>query len=124
MSQVYANSILTISATKSSGSEDGFLEDRAITEVELGTYQTSDEGEYRSLGLCVYQHGHSMLGPLNDRAWTLQERFLSPAILHYTTTGMVWECKSLCILETGQLEGSNPILKAIQLTDSTDAESY
>lgn len=32
-------------------------------------------------------------GPLNVRGWTLQERELSPRILHYTKDQVLWECR-------------------------------
>jgi Heterokaryon incompatibility protein (HET) len=31
--------------------------------------------------------------PLSRRAWTYQERILSPRILHYTSTMLFWECR-------------------------------
>jgi hypothetical protein len=31
---------------------------------------------------------------LSTRAWTLQERLLSPRIIHYTTHELVWECRT------------------------------
>jgi serine/threonine protein kinase len=34
--------------------------------------------------------------PLSQRAWTLQERILSPRILHLSSTSMAWACNSLC----------------------------
>jgi hypothetical protein len=37
---------------------------------------------------------------------------------------MVWECRSLCAKESGQTEATNPILKSMELTDSTDSEAY
>lgn len=32
--------------------------------------------------------------PLNCRGWTLQERDLSPRILHFTSRQLIWECRS------------------------------
>ncbi|KAF4420111.1 HET-domain-containing [Fusarium acutatum] len=31
-------------------------------------------------------------GPLTDRGWVFQERILSPRVLHFTKTQVVWEC--------------------------------
>jgi Heterokaryon incompatibility protein (HET) len=39
--------------------------------------------------------------PLNSRAWTLQERILSPRILHYGTDQMYWECRECLLAEDG-----------------------
>jgi len=35
-----------------------------------------------------------LAGPLNQRAWTLQERPLSIRVLHYTTQQIIFECRS------------------------------
>lgn len=44
---------------------------------------------------------HSVdLCPLNRRAWVLQERLLSPRILHYSRTQLFWECKTAKACET------------------------
>jgi hypothetical protein len=32
--------------------------------------------------------------PINSRAWTLQERFLPPAVLHFLTDSTCWECRT------------------------------
>jgi len=39
--------------------------------------------------------------PLNSRGWTLQERLLSPRIVHYTTDQMYWECENSFFCEEG-----------------------
>lgn len=39
--------------------------------------------------------------PLNKRAWTLQERLLSPRTLHYGSQEMYWECQHCVLCEDG-----------------------
>jgi hypothetical protein len=39
--------------------------------------------------------------PLSRRAWTTQERMLSPRTLHYGTDQMYWECKEVLSAEDG-----------------------
>jgi Heterokaryon incompatibility protein (HET) len=39
-------------------------------------------------------------GPLSDRAWAFQENALSTRILHYTQSGLIWECRSELLSET------------------------
>jgi serine/threonine protein kinase len=34
--------------------------------------------------------------PWSQRAWTFQERVLSPRILHFSSTSMAWECSGSC----------------------------
>ena len=38
--------------------------------------------------------------PLNPRAWALQERLISPRILHYSRTQLFWECAQTRACET------------------------
>lgn len=46
---------------------------------------------------------------LSSRAWALQERLLSPRILHYTKTQLFWECKESKACESSP----KPLLKVI-----------
>lgn len=41
------------------------------------------------------------LEPLTSRGWTLQERLLSPRVLHFTREQMYWECKRCFVSEDG-----------------------
>jgi len=41
--------------------------------------------------------------PLNKRAWTLQERLLSPRTLHYGSQEMYWECQYCVLCEDGAM---------------------
>jgi len=40
-------------------------------------------------------------GPSADRAWVVQERLLSPRILHYTKRQLYWECQHCILAENG-----------------------
>jgi hypothetical protein len=42
--------------------------------------------------------------PLNERAWTLQERLFAPRIIHYTNQQMIWQCKSCMASEDNQYD--------------------
>ena len=48
-------------------------------------------------------------GPLSSRGWTLQERELSPRILHYTKDQVLWECRECTASEASpKLEPKSP----------------
>ena len=48
-------------------------------------------------------------GPLSSRGWTLQERELSPRILHYTKDQVLWECRECTASEVSpELEPKSP----------------
>lgn len=52
-------------------------------------------------------------GPLNKRAWILQERVLPRAILYFSRTQLYWECRSRHYAEDGDSQPVHPLLKYI-----------
>ncbi|KAE8450587.1 hypothetical protein EG329_005931 [Mollisiaceae sp. DMI_Dod_QoI] len=102
MRHVYENSLLTISATASSDSNEGFLNHHSpLSERDLGRLQKSD----RSWHL---------------RGWTFQERILPRAVLHYMADEMMWECNSACMGESKPGQGfpssvKRDLIETIQL---------
>ncbi|KAH7319131.1 heterokaryon incompatibility protein-domain-containing protein [Rhexocercosporidium sp. MPI-PUGE-AT-0058] len=113
MSHIYENCTLTISATKSSKCESGFLQARENLEQDIGAYL---DGFKRSLFVRVAQSNvHQIQGPLNYRGWTFQERFLSPAVLHFTDDGIYWECRSMCVNDSGATLSCSSELKAMSI---------
>lgn len=54
------------------------------------------KGMYDLSGIGYYSwEGDVASGAVNQRAWVLQERILSPRVLHYTSTQIYWECTEL-----------------------------
>jgi hypothetical protein len=49
-----------------------------------------------------YIRPHVSYIPLNERAWTLQERVLSCHIIHFAEQQIVWQCKTCALSEDGQ----------------------
>jgi hypothetical protein len=101
MCDVYGNAHLTIAATKSKDSSEGFLRPRSesfYTEIPfLGGEVPGNvsifpmpnshvEAPYRILDLDE--------DPLSTRAWAFQERYLSPRTLHFAHAQMYFECES------------------------------
>ena len=95
MSRVYSNSVLTIAALWGDNSHTGCY-------VERNPLITEDcrIGEWKH-GEVVVRSGDQQRGrcltavkpkPLLDRAWVLQERFLSPRTLYYGLWELFWEC--------------------------------
>lgn len=75
MSKIYRDSILTIAA---------------IDVIE--PTETCLNGPVHVGG----NHGMRPLGCLDSRAWVVQEQLLSPRVVSYTTSGLFWDCTSLC----------------------------
>ncbi|KAH7067808.1 hypothetical protein FB567DRAFT_599457 [Paraphoma chrysanthemicola] len=97
MEDVFSSAYLTLSATRSAGIDDGFLQPRA----ERSCY--SVDVPFESGGVAGSSKIH-LCGPIDDfkrdveqselskRGWVFQERALSRRIIHFTETQTYWEC--------------------------------
>lgn len=111
MASIYQNAYLTLAATKARSSEEG-LYNAANKFDAIPLSALAKNGRIQSV-LCRravhhwYQGEHSPGSmtrwlfapvfvskhfPLLDRAWVLQERLLSPRILHFGPAELLWEC--------------------------------
>ncbi|KAH7077646.1 heterokaryon incompatibility protein-domain-containing protein [Paraphoma chrysanthemicola] len=97
MAEIYANSTLTLSAAHSSDSRGGCFVTTPYrlsqTRWSLVDQATNEEYELYSRVDSI-GHGH-FIGrslPLLTRGWALQERLLSPRVVHFTVSELVWEC--------------------------------
>ena len=100
MWEVYSNSYLNLSATASSNSREGLFRARnslttqpCIVKVCQGhsslaadTYYCYNETEWER---------YVNKAPVNTRAWVVQERLLSPRVLHFSEDQYFWECFEL-----------------------------
>jgi hypothetical protein len=116
MASVYKNAAITIAASSSENSMDGFLSKRIrpylpkdslhipILNGEKGTVYLSAE---------AYEPEH----PLDKRGWTLQEFMLSSRMLIFSDYELLWQCKEVDLQGvTGRgLEYQQP-LEALPLT--------
>ncbi|TVY75726.1 hypothetical protein LSUE1_G007157 [Lachnellula suecica] len=89
MGSIYKNATITIAATCSPSSKEGFLKPREFGKVALPLATGSQE---RTLWVCTER----MLfpeEPLHTRGWTLQESVLSRRILYYESKCLYWQCQ-------------------------------
>ncbi|KIX95821.1 uncharacterized protein Z520_08529 [Fonsecaea multimorphosa CBS 102226] len=102
MGDIYQNAFCTLAATAAADGSRGFFSHRdarvvspcAIPVVPKG----GDGGEKRSIYYCVDHEDWAKnvsQGPLNGRSWVLQERLLSPRVLHFGADQLYWECSGL-----------------------------
>jgi len=106
MCNIYENSQLTIAATSAPNATAGlFLKDRIRHKI-CGS--TSTGTNFRFI-VCKTDNTHpnkAMEGdpafeiwPLLKRAWVLQERMLSPRVIRFGKTELMWECRHLARCE-------------------------
>ncbi|KAL8708235.1 MAG: hypothetical protein Q9225_007632 [Loekoesia sp. 1 TL-2023] len=125
MADVYGGSVFTISSLSSPNAERGFLGKRNLGAVSIGTVTLSYGTWQDSLTVFMRKEPRSLRqeffnAELNKRAWPLQERILSPAVLHYGRDQLLWECNSNHLYsETGDTEDWGGIV--IRLSDMAGA---
>lgn len=103
MKDVYRNAFLTIAAAGAASSSTGCFFDRDIDLVKAITVSVSwlgvSQGKYLICDGFIWQD-NIVNAPLNQRAWVVQERLLSPRILHFGRDQIAWECRELEACET------------------------
>ena len=112
MGDYYGQAHLTIFATSADGDHVGFLNARTpgtsnpvkltldLPNGEIGTIFVA-LGLPNAVASAFYRNVEQ--SPINTRAWILQERALSPRILHYGKEQTFWECRSFELSEDGSI---------------------
>ncbi|KAH7385786.1 heterokaryon incompatibility protein-domain-containing protein [Pyrenochaeta sp. MPI-SDFR-AT-0127] len=97
MPQIYKNAYVTISASSASTCYEGFLQKRQPSpSADCGDVVLRYEAPKGIMGdvyLFEDQSG-SVLDPISKRAWTLQERRISPRFLDFSSQQLRWKCNS------------------------------
>jgi len=133
MSLVYRYGFINIAATGSQNSAGGCFWDRnprAVLPTELSISWVGCKGvaTKRYLTVCESNVWAQKLTrePLNQRGWVLQERILSPRVLHFGRGQLFWECRHFVACETyhqglpDSVRGHTSInIKRLQLGDET-----
>ena len=98
MGEIYKNSLITIAATNAKESTAGFLQSRR---VEIQCHLQHDDGNVPIyIRERIEWYGFAeIVGPLTQRAWVLQERLLSPRILHFGGQQTMWQCQTKTLAE-------------------------
>lgn len=100
MGSVYRGSTITIAAMEALSDSEGFLKMRPRTHTTL-KFISSDgleaEVYLRSKDKASWQYWdhRSKNYPLNARGWCLQEAYLAKRTLRYTSTKLIWRCKTV-----------------------------
>jgi hypothetical protein len=112
MGDYYGQAHLTISATSADGDHVGFLNTRTPdTSNPVNLMLDLPNGEIGTISVVLRPanavasafYRNVEQSPTNTRAWILQERALSPRILHYGKEQTFWECRSFELSEDGSI---------------------
>lgn len=98
MQHVYQNSYCNIAATSSRDSQGGLFfprEPSLVNPAELPI-----RNELSNLWWTEYWNTTIDDGPLMERGWIAQERWLCPRMLHFGKEQLFWECLTECGCET------------------------
>jgi hypothetical protein len=96
MCSIYSNAALTIAASASKSSNEGFF--RKSSPEHIGKPVSIDSDVVGSAAIFSretlrHQSILDSCSPLLKRAWVFQERLLSPRMLHFTSQELIFECR-------------------------------
>lgn len=103
MATIYSGAILTISAARSANFIEGFLSSRHSDHLLPFSYKLPTGFGVYARRTADLEARHAVLGeraviglpgssPLFERGWAFQERLLSPRVLHFTRSELIFEC--------------------------------
>lgn len=119
MGSIYENSYVTIASIGTADGSARCLADRRKA-VKL-EYQNTTGKEIAIRARKIQDHHPNVqegqpakpTGPLTSRAWALQEHVLSTRVLHYTTTELLFECKTSYRCECSPARKAYPTTPAL-----------
>ncbi|KAK8032133.1 HET-domain-containing protein [Apiospora arundinis] len=111
MAEIYGNSVVTLAATAAACGDDGlFPEEPRLVEERVVCWK-DPTGHVFDIGVrrCRTHWTFPLSdiskeeNPLLTRGWVLQERLLSPRVLHFCREELVWECGTITVCECGSM---------------------
>jgi hypothetical protein len=106
MASTYQQAYITISASYAVNKENGCFSTASPLDIGQRLDVTSISGRFEPY--TVYWRlpiSHNAF-PLQHRGWVLQEALLSPRLLHFGDTELVWECTENTTCECGMIDPS------------------
>jgi hypothetical protein len=96
MGDIYGNATITIAAAGGSTCNTGcFIQDSSNTARLLDKIRLClPDRSIGTISLDVQINLNPQKDPLNQRAWALQERLLSPRLLTYGSGKLLWQCQT------------------------------
>lgn len=109
MADVYQGAAVTIAAT-ASNNNDGGCSLRDVPQGHFLSLPSSRRRFFRSQPVYAFSEDLCLTleklidgSPLNKRGWTLQEAVLSPRIIHFSNSQVIWEDEEKLATEDGML---------------------
>lgn len=97
MPQIYTSAVVTIVASRAERAVDGFLHnidlDSATEFAVKLPFRCPGSAADGSIFVAKMRNAQDS-EPIDYRGWTLQERYLSPRVLEYTSNQLLWTCAS------------------------------
>jgi hypothetical protein len=116
MADIYAGAYITLAATSASNSSEGLYQHQSIDRLHSNhrtnylTYTLESHvarGSTYDISVRDWRHYIDSDAlerlPLSTRAWALQERLLSPRVVHFSNDMLYWECLEIPLSESGEL---------------------
>ncbi|KAK2606930.1 hypothetical protein N8I77_005649 [Diaporthe amygdali] len=130
METVYTNSLFTISIDRAENAHQGAFVSRDPSIVQAchvyGMLRSEQENTLHAVILTVWADRDSIKSldeqPLAQRAWTFQERILSPRLLRFGPDRIWWECNENCCNE--YLDKGNSRIVSSQNMKDDSKRSY
>jgi hypothetical protein len=118
MSNIYSYSYCTMAASDSVDGSGGCFKQFKTSSISTCSFRCRSINNTRSAEITIYRGFNDWIsalnGPLQKRGWALQERHLSPRILHFTNLRLLFECR-VCSLSSRYLTTS---VASIIITDT------
>lgn len=107
MGSIYGNAVCTIAAVASHDSEGGCFRTRIPLQVQPLRFESCpfvlDEESLdhtRPLYICSHSQSYDdWKGPLDDRAWVVQEQVLASRTILFTSKQVIWQCRCMTASE-------------------------
>lgn len=102
MHEIYTNSCCTIAASASNNPDEGLFRSRVAKDVFVGYVKMNfADGSPKKIEIWDQFYMNRLTqGPLTNRGWVFQERVLSPRVLHFSQSQVIWECFEMNKCET------------------------
>lgn len=101
MHLIYANSSVTLSASRASHCRQGFLHQSSLPAPATIRYKLPFASPSGMLGSVILSKGR-VGSPIDERGWALQEHLLAHRVLRFTDYQLHWSCGSISMYENGK----------------------